>query len=105
MRRIKSIECDFTGEPCYNPRCKVGLCLEERKLGLLRVEAAHRKTEPLDREVAKVAKQVAKEFARRKGIVATPEQIAKAMKHPRVLEEAKRRIDFIKKPVSSGKPR
>jgi hypothetical protein len=106
MRRVKGLECEFSGELCYDPRCKVGFCIEGRKLSPLRAEAARQKTaKPLDREVARVAKQVAKEEARRRGIVATPERIAKAMKHPRVLEEARRRIDVIQNIVNPGKSR
>jgi hypothetical protein len=92
MRRTKSLECDFSGEACYNPRCKVGLCMEERKFNL---SAAHEKTKPLDRELAKVAKRVAMEIARLKGIKSpTPDQIARAIRHPRVLAEAKRRLGW-----------
>ena len=89
MRRLKGLECNFTGELCYNPRCKVGLCVEER----MNAATAHRKVvKPLDRELARVAKQVVREKAGRRGIVATPAQLAKATNNPRVLEEAKRRI-------------
>jgi hypothetical protein len=85
MRRLKGLECNFTGELCYNPRCKVGLCVKER----MNAATAHRKmVKPLDREVAKVAKQVAREMARRRGKVPTPALLAKAINNPRVLEEA-----------------
>jgi hypothetical protein len=103
-RRVKSLKCNFTGEPCYNPNCKVGLCIEERRAKL---HAQAGQTElvdhDLERELPRVAKQVAKERFRKKRIVATPEKVAKAMKHPSVLAEAKRRIEAVREIASPKK--
>jgi hypothetical protein len=86
----RNFKCPMTGSLCEEPGCKRTLCVLER-------EIASREGEHLALEASKFRKEaekVAREWCKDKAIRPTETQLRKLMRHPAVIKEARRRVEF-----------
>jgi hypothetical protein len=79
----------MTGEPCEDARCKRSVCFIERESELRRGE----REAVENAKILKMAEKIAREVWKLKGVPhPTDEQIQKAMRIPKLIEQAKRRL-------------
>jgi hypothetical protein len=91
MGASRNFECDATGKPCADPRCKKNFCVLDYQ------EPTHRppSNEPFRRDVIQSeAEKVARDWIRwgRLLRIPTKAQLEKAAQHPAIIAEAKRRL-------------
>ena len=88
----RNFDCPSTGSRCKDPRCKRSFCALEQE-GANR-EAEHSAGE--ESKFRKEAEKVGREWCELKGrTVPRGAQFERAVKHPKVIEEVKRRAAFI----------
>src|SRR5690348_14637421 len=92
MPTSRNFECEATGKACTDPRCKKNFCI---------LDLQERNPRPLSlRDQATVTRGEAEKvvrdwFAWRGKRRPTPAQLERAIRHPKVIAEAKRRAAVI----------
>src|ERR1700730_13808435 len=87
MNKPRNFQCDATGLPCTEGQCRKGYCKLERDEAWRAVSQAGSEVYDLRKEAEKVARDWFDWAGRQPNEV----QLQNAMRHPKVLEEAKRR--------------
>jgi hypothetical protein len=93
----RNFYCSFKDTLCDDARCKAGACIPEREVEfeLRRVTnsraAAYVVTTPA---VLRAAKEFSKEVLKARGIKPTKEVLDRLAKHPTILTEAQRRVEW-----------
>jgi len=82
----RNFQCNATGLPCIEPRCKKTYCILEHEYNRHTAARDAAKMPPL-----KDAEKVARDWFRWSGKRPTEAQLRKATRHPKVIAEAKRR--------------
>lgn len=96
MRRRRNFRCEFKGGYCDDPRCTADRCvpLEEDRLDMQHRELIRAAPEIL--EIREHARKFAMEVLKHKRMRVTEEKLQKLMENPRILAEAKRRVQWLR---------
>lgn len=92
----RNFDCAFEATPCTDPRCKAGQCVREReqRAEQERLAGTIRVAESI--ELREHARKFAAEILRARKIRPTDEKIEALAEHPKVLDEARRRIEWLR---------